>query len=113
MPTLVVRTPGQPALEVEIDQAEMHLGRSDDCEVVIDEQDISRRHALLRRAGRGFVIQDLGSRNGVFVNDEQVQDAEIGPGDVVRLGRSVELEIVAARDVYRHPAAAAARRSAG
>jgi len=99
MPILQVRTPGHPPLEVEI-ASEMTFGRAENCEIVIDEQDISRRHAVLRRRGGTFVIEDLGSRNGVFVNDEQVQEAEIAPGDVVRLGRSVELEILASRERY-------------
>ena len=48
---------------------------------------LSSAHARLREEPDGWTIEDLGSRNGVFVNGQQVTRAVLGPGDVVALGR--------------------------
>jgi len=67
---------------------ELTIGRDEACAVHLTGNDVSRRHAVLRRAlgGTGMVIADLGSRNGVRVNGRPVSESPIGLGDVVRLG---------------------------
>ena len=66
------------------------LGRSDDCGVKLAGSEISRRHAELVRMGSLWVLRDLGSRNGSFVNGKRLaQGAPLSVGDVVRLGESV------------------------
>jgi transcriptional regulator of acetoin/glycerol metabolism len=67
---------------------EVTIGRDEACDVQLTGNDVSRRHAVLRRGpeGTGATIADLGSRNGVRVNGRLVAEAPIGPGDVVRLG---------------------------
>lgn len=62
------------------------LGRAPSCELVFDDDTVSRRHAGLRlREGRWF-IADLESSNGTWVNGRRVYDAEVRPGDEIRLG---------------------------
>lgn len=95
MPALRIRMPGEPEREVPLDGREFRIGRADDCEIVVRESDISREHALLRAGDGGFVIEDLNSRNGLFVNGERVERSAVHPGDRLRLGRAVELEILA------------------
>ena len=63
------------------------LGRSRDCDIVLADSNVSRRHAEIRPSGQGWLIQDLGSSNGVRVNGR----ASSGPhplesGDSVQLG---------------------------
>jgi DNA-binding NtrC family response regulator len=67
---------------------EVTIGRDETCDVHLTGNDVSRRHAVLRRLpdGTGATIADLGSRNGVRVNGRLVTEAPIGPGDVVRVG---------------------------
>jgi hypothetical protein len=66
--------------------AELTLGRSPDCELVFGDDTVSRRHARLElRDGRWFLI-DLDSSNGTLVNGRRVRDAEVRPGDRIRLG---------------------------
>jgi transcriptional regulator of acetoin/glycerol metabolism len=67
---------------------EVTIGRDEACDVHLTGNDVSRRHAVLRRGPEGTrsIIADLGSRNGVRVNGRLVAEAPIGPGDVVRLG---------------------------
>jgi hypothetical protein len=62
------------------------LGRSRDCDIVIDDPNISRRHAELRREGDGWLVADLGSTNGVKVNGRRVNEQRLNPGDEITLG---------------------------
>jgi Protein of unknown function (DUF3662)/FHA domain len=64
------------------------LGRSRDCDVVLDDPNVSRRHAELRREGETWIIADLGSTNGVKVNGRRVDHALLNPGDEITLGIS-------------------------
>lgn len=94
MPSLRIRMPGEPEREVPLEGREFRIGRADECEIVVQESDISREHAVLRAGRGGFVIEDLGSRNGMFVNGERVERHDFAPGDTVRLGRAVEIELI-------------------
>jgi hypothetical protein len=63
------------------------LGRSRECDCVLADPNVSRQHAELRRGSTGdWQIVDLGSTNGVKVNDRQVQSSRLSPGDHVTLG---------------------------
>jgi DNA-binding NtrC family response regulator len=83
------------------------LGRSDDCDVVLEGAEISRRHAEVLRVGSEWVIHDLGSRNGVHVDAERVESSILRTGDVLRLGewigivRSFEPEAESAPPRFR------------
>ncbi len=63
------------------------LGRSKECECVIPDPNISRKHAQLRRNNSGdWQVVDLGSTNGIKVNDRRVDASRLSPGDEVTLG---------------------------
>lgn len=63
------------------------VGRSRDCDVVLDDAGVSRRHAELRSEGATWTVQDLGSTNGVRVNGLKVHGAhELHSGDRLELG---------------------------
>jgi hypothetical protein len=62
------------------------LGRSRECDIVIDDPNVSRRHAELRREGASWTVADLGSTNGVKVNGRRVDHAALGDGDRVTVG---------------------------
>jgi hypothetical protein len=63
------------------------IGRSHDCDVVLDDAGVSRRHADIRPGPDGWTLQDLGSTNGVLVNGQAVRGARpLQPGDRVELG---------------------------
>jgi hypothetical protein len=62
------------------------VGRSRDCDVVLGDPNVSRRHAELRPEGRGWLVVDLGSTNGVKVNGRRVERAVLEPGDRITLG---------------------------
>jgi Protein of unknown function (DUF3662)/FHA domain len=64
----------------------MTIGRSRDCEIVIDDPNVSRRHAEIRKTIEGWMIVDLGSTNGVKVNGRRAQEEVLRPGDKITLG---------------------------
>jgi len=63
------------------------IGRSRDCDIVLDDAGVSRRHAQLNPTATGWAIEDLGSTNGVRLNGEQLHDARaVRPGDRIEIG---------------------------
>jgi hypothetical protein len=79
--------PHVPVLGLPDSDGAVTLGRSRDCDCVLAEPSVSRRHAELRRAGARWVLRDLGSRNGTRVNGVRLLgEAEVGPGDRVSFG---------------------------
>jgi hypothetical protein len=69
----------------------MTIGRSRECEILIDDPNVSRRHAEVRKTIEGWMIADLGSTNGVKVNGKRVHEEVLRPGDKITLGL-IELE---------------------
>ncbi|MFM7109387.1 MAG: FHA domain-containing protein, partial [Planctomycetaceae bacterium] len=65
------------------------IGREPGNVVQLDDNEVSRRHAEIRRVGDGFVVGDLKSSNGTFLNDRRIERAELTGGDRIRVGRSV------------------------
>lgn len=66
------------------------LGRSRECDVVLDDPNVSRTHAELRPRGGSWVLTDLGSTNGSSVNGRRVDGPTVvKPGDEIELGTSV------------------------
>ena len=94
MPALVVR--GGPSAGERIEVAgEVELGRASS-PALQEDAEISRRHALVRSGDAGLEIEDAGSSNGTFVNEERITGARtLAHGDRVRIGQTI-LEVDAA-----------------
>ena len=67
-------------------RAQLTIGRSSECQLVLADDTVSRRHAELRAHEGRWLLRDLGSSNGTYVNGRRVIEAEVRPGDVVQLG---------------------------
>jgi pSer/pThr/pTyr-binding forkhead associated (FHA) protein len=67
----------------------MHVGRGFAADLRLDDQSVSRRHAIVHRRAHSTRILDDRSANGTFVNGRRVLEAELRDGDVVVLGRVV------------------------
>jgi hypothetical protein len=67
-------------------QDDLLIGRGPGCDVALPDQTVSRRHARLVFRDGGWILQDLGSRNGVTVNGVRVGRCQLQPGDRVGLG---------------------------
>jgi FHA domain len=89
-PRLVVeRAPGHvPGMEYEVGEGAV-LGRGDQAEIRLEDPFASSHHARLTRQGVAIVLEDLGSTNGTYLNEELVDGPRpLHPGDRVRIGDS-------------------------
>jgi hypothetical protein len=89
-PRLVVeRAPGHtPGMEYDIGDGAV-MGRGDQAEIRLEDPFASSRHAKLTRQGATVVIEDLGSTNGTYLNEEILAGPQpLHPGDRVRIGDS-------------------------
>ncbi|MBF5041013.1 FHA domain-containing protein [Aggregicoccus sp. 17bor-14] len=99
MPSLLLLTGPSAGLRIELTE-QLTLGRSPSCEVSLEDDKVSRRHARIFRLEGQTRICDLGSRNGTAVNGERIEgEAVLLPGDRVQVGATTAL--------YEPPAPAA------
>jgi hypothetical protein len=64
------------------------IGRSRECDLVLDDPNVSRRHVELRREDGGWAVVDLGSTNGIKLNGKRSRGGRLNPGDEITLGLS-------------------------
>jgi hypothetical protein len=81
-----IREPGLPARRVTITGAAVQIGRAPECELVLKDSRVSRRHARLQARGGVLVLTDLGSTNGTRVNGHRVSEVVLGGGDRIQVG---------------------------
>jgi pSer/pThr/pTyr-binding forkhead associated (FHA) protein len=62
------------------------IGRHKSCHLRISRAEVSRKHCRLVREENTIRIEDMGSSNGTYYNDERVHDATLAPGDRIRVG---------------------------
>jgi hypothetical protein len=62
-------------------------GREPDSDLFLDDVTVSRRHAELRRMASGWLLRDVGSLNGTYVNRERIEEVALSPGDEVQIGK--------------------------
>jgi FHA domain len=95
---LVIAEGKESGREFAFDQLEVVIGRTSECDVILYESGVSRRHARIFADGPAFFIEDLGSSNGTKVNGSAVSKHELKEGDAIALGpvlfnfKPVELE---------------------
>jgi pSer/pThr/pTyr-binding forkhead associated (FHA) protein len=83
---VVIRGPNAGARYL-LDREATTVGRHPDCEIFLHDVTVSRRHSEFRRAGKDFVLHDLGSLNGTYVNGDRVDEQTLNSGDEVQIGR--------------------------
>ncbi len=75
----------------------MIIGRHPSCDIMLPDRQISREHARIFHTADGFFIEDLGSKNGTYVNGEAVtQPRRLDESDVVQIGLAYKLSFVGA-----------------
>src|SRR3954463_992153 len=86
------------------------VGREPNLPLHLDEDtQVSRRHARVTAQGGQAVVEDLGSTNGTYVNDQPIHSPrQIGPGDKIRIGLTV-IELRSAQQVQERPSAVQVR----
>lgn len=81
---LVIAREGQEP--VRVNQARFVIGRGPQCDLVIESPRVSREHVSLTRQGATFLLEDLGSSNGTWLDAERITVRELQSGDVILLG---------------------------
>lgn len=101
VPTLVVQRPGRPDENIDLDTEEFSIGRLSANNLTVDDQSVSRHHAVIATSGDGHTVRDLQSRNGSWLNGERIGDTPmpLQHGDEIQLGRlAVVLRFLAEED---------------
>jgi len=84
---LVVQVPGAESHDFPLEKPLMTLGRDRECDLVLDYEYVSRRHARIERTGADYSILDWESTNGTFVNGQRIQGKQaLTPGDHIDIG---------------------------
>jgi len=81
-----------------IDRDRVIIGRGSDCDVVLPERQASRQHVQIERDDGGYLLYDLGSKNGTFVNGREVRDepCRLKDGDEIQIALCVKMGFVGA-----------------
>lgn len=72
-----------------VDADAVAVGRHPDSDIFLDDITVSRRHSIIERSADGFLIRDVGSLNGTYVNRQRVEQATLADGDEIQVGRFV------------------------
>ncbi len=84
---LTVSFGGKVVERRDVDAPRITVGRSQDCDIVIDNLGISRQHTEIVREGGAYVVRDLKSNNGTFVNGKRVTRHNLNDGDEIAIGK--------------------------
>lgn len=80
-----------------LEQRSMIAGRHASCDIHLPDRQISRKHARIYHTSEGFFIEDLGSKNGTYVNGEPIEQPQrLSDGDVLQIGLAYRLSFVGA-----------------
>jgi len=89
---LIMRSGPTPGAAFNLEGDQLTIGRDSANEIVINDAEISRRHARLTYQGGKYVLEDLGSTNGTFVNGQRLAGPRVlKPGEVVSFGEQIVL----------------------
>ncbi len=70
-----------------LDTNEVSAGRHPDSEIFLDDVTVSRRHAVFRRTSDGYLVADVGSLNGTYVNRDRIDEVLLSNSDEVQIGK--------------------------
>jgi len=108
VPKLIIKQAGQ-SRDFPIVKDNLCIGRTPENDIELKDSLISRRHTSIVKKGEKFVVYDLGSSNGTFVNRERVESKPLENGDVIRVG-DTEIFFLQDERASAPPAAAAPAR---
>jgi pSer/pThr/pTyr-binding forkhead associated (FHA) protein len=95
--SLVVVTGKDPGKVFPIEKPRVTIGRSD-CDVVLDDTELSRQHAVIAIDGTSARLEDLGSTNGTFVGEKRIEQAALEDRSEFRVGTHQLLFVMADRE---------------
>jgi FOG: FHA domain len=103
---IVVSINGNELHRYSFSEGEILIGRSSDCDVILDNAGVSRTHAKIVRVGERVQLVDLNSGNGTFLNGKGINEAFVTPDDFIGIGKfnvTAKLAAEALPDSEAHP----------
>lgn len=85
-PCLIVIAGPQIGRQIMLDAQTVEIGRSEDCSLYVDSPQVSRRHACVQKVLGHYIVADLHSTNGTFVNNRRIDHQPLQDGDQIRAG---------------------------
>jgi len=97
MPMLLTVEGPKRGQRVLVDEPELIMGRDEQCDLVIPDRQVSRQHARIRLEGDGYILEDLDSKNGTFVNGQQLDSPHfLQDGDEIQIAFCCKFAFVGA-----------------
>ena len=87
MAMVVVKRGPNAGSKFTLDQDVTRAGRHPKSDIFLDDITVSRRHAEIVRRGDGYVVRDVGSLNGTYLNRERIDEAPLAQGDELQIGK--------------------------
>lgn len=84
---LVVKRGPNAGYRYTLDGDVTRAGRHPESDIFLDDITVSRRHAEFLRTSGGYLVRDVGSLNGTYLNRERIEEANLGAGDEVQIGK--------------------------
>ena len=109
MPMLLVLEGPEAGQRIVIEQQPLIIGRDETCDLVIPDRQVSRQHARIRLEADRYILEDLGSKNGTFVNGQELPGPyPLQDGDKIQIALCcrlvyVDAEATAPLIFERHP----------
>ncbi len=72
-----------------LNRSQFIIGRSSKADIQIDQEAVSRNHCKIINTGSAILLRDLGSTNGTYINDEQIDEYVLRDGDFIKVGRCI------------------------
>jgi hypothetical protein len=97
VPILVVQEGQLAGKRWPLNKSELTIGRGEDCDIVLPDRQVSRHHFRVVRDDDGYNVEDLGSKNGTYINGAPVRGSmQLQDGDEIQVALSVRLLFVGA-----------------
>lgn len=74
---------------IELGDRPVILGRDSDCDIELPDSSVSERHAKIEPLGEGYLLKDLQTTNGTFINEDRIESQALRAGDTIRIGNQI------------------------
>lgn len=94
-PMLIIRHDENPDIEIAIESDSITIGRGEECDVTLEERKISRQHVRIFKDKDGYSIEDLESKNGTWVNGQQIKGTRrLYDGDEIQMALVIHMQFI-------------------
>ena len=90
-PKLIIMSGPKSGLVICLNKPVVLIGRHSTNPVRLDDPEASSQHCLIKREGEGFVIKDLDSKNGTYLNSKRVKESPLTEGSLIQVGSTTAL----------------------